>query len=711
MADKSENYKIWYNVWLSKEAKQVIDDAVKAGIPPPSLEDAKKIVQSDPKHEENWMASNIYQKYVRRNDSKIEKNFTTADRFTTSVLKKRSEQIMKEDPELSEEEAMKQADKDLQTRQKNEAGDVAGSADPVSAKILTNISSILMDISEDVLAIRESGPNGLDAAESAREKGGKKEEKEKDEKSKAETFVERLAKIVSVFLIPAFLGFMSKFVDLTSATGLLKAAFVGLIAYFGSKALLTLIATSLIKLFTGIGKAFLSNVLGTKAPTPAVPGTTPVPGGTPTAPGPASGGPAGKAAKPVSVLTTLGKGIKDLGAGISGAIKVFLTSFAQGLAAFGNPKTIAGIAVIIGATAALSGLAYLFKKGDLKPGDFISVGAGLITLAGGLMVMGSKPVIMAARALGAALVPMAKAAAVIALLGAALIPGAYAFSLFGEALKAAGEGTEKMIDNLFRLSEIDAGKLAQIGPALMSVGLGFAAFNAAMALGALAGIGQSIASFFGADSPIDTVLNFAKDAADADIVGAANAVDQLTKSLQKLSGLELDNLNQIGEGLTSLSLGMGAFAVSGVVSGLGNLVTGFLSKVTGQKTPVEQIQELAKDSKSIYDAGIGVESIGKGLTSFNSIDPDKITRTIEYLDNLDDAQLKKLSSLSAVGTQQAQTQQLAGAREQAQSAQTRQVAAAQNTVVQQNAVNNSSVNYNSTKMGSAVQGDALSAAK
>jgi len=359
VADKSENYKIWYNVWLSKEAKQVIDDAVKAGIPPPSLEDAKKIVQSDPKHEENWMASNIYQKYVRRNDSKIEKNFTTADRFTTSVLKKRSEQIMKEDPELSEEEAMKQADKDLQTRQKNEAGDVAGSADPVSAKILTNISSILMDISEDVLAIRESGPNGLDAAESAREKGGKKEEKEKDEKSKAETFVERLAKMVSVFLIPAFLGFMSKFVDLTSATGLLKAAFVGLIAYFGSKALLTLIATQLIKLFSGIGKVFLSNVLGTKAPTPTVPGTTPLPG-------PATGGPAGKTTKSISVLTTLGKGIKDLGAGIGAAIYSFFAGFAKGLAAFGNPKTALGIALMVGATAALGGLALLFKKGDIK---------------------------------------------------------------------------------------------------------------------------------------------------------------------------------------------------------------------------------------------------------------------------------------------------------------------------------------------------------
>lgn len=707
MGDVSKTYKLWYNVWLNKEAKRIIDDAVKAGIPPPSQEEARKIVQSDPEHEVKFRESALYDKYVVRGSSKGARNATTSDRFTASVLEKRAQQVMKEKPELSEEQAMKQADKDLQTRQDNEATDVAGSKDPVAAKILTNISSILMDISEDVIAIRESGPSGLDAAEAAREKQksplGTFEKKVKD----VESFFERLAQVVSVFLIPLFLGFASKFIDFTDSFGLLKAAVVGFVAYLGSKLLMTAIIKSISSLFLSLGTALTAKVLKTPT-TPTIPGTTPVPGGTPTAPGSATGGAAGKAAKPISALTTLGKGIKDLGAGIGAAIYSFFAGFAKGLATFANPKTIGGIAVIIGATAAIGGLAALFKAGGIEPKDFIAVGLGLVALAGGLLIMGSPPVIAAANALGAALVPMAKAAGVIALLGAALIPGAYAFNLFGEALKLAGEGTEKMIDNLFRLSEIDAGKLLQLGPALMSVGAGFLAFNAAMAVGALAGIGQSIASFFGADSPIDTVLNFAKDAADADIVGAANAVDQLTKSLQKLSGLELDNLNQIGEGLTSLSLGMGAFAVSGVVSGLGNLVTGFLSKVTGQKTPVEQIQELAKDSKSIYDAGIGVESIGKGLTAFNSIDPDKITRTIEYLDNLDDT---KLQRLAAIGTQAAQTQQLAGAREQAQSAQTRQVASAQNTVVQQNAVNNSSMNFSSPKMGSAVQGDALSAAK
>lgn len=698
---------MWYKIWLAKQVVQIIEDAKKAGIAPPSASDAEKLITSDPNLEVKWMASDIYTKQVKGGKSQIPRGFSTEDRFSTSMVEKRASQIMSENTDLSEEEATAEAQKDINARKERDEKDIAGSKDPVAAKILTNISSILMDISEDVIAIRESGPSGLDAAEAAREKEksplGKFEKKVKD----VESFFERLAQVVSVFLIPLFLGFASKFIDFTDSFGLLKAAVVGFVAYLGSKLLMTAIIKSISSLFLSLGTALTAKVLKTPT-TPTIPGTTPVPGGTPTAPGSATGGAAGKAAKPISALTTLGKGIKDLGAGIGAAIYSFFAGFAKGLATFANPKTIGGIAVIIGATAAIGGLAALFKAGGIEPKDFIAVGLGLASLAAGIMVMGSKPVILAAKALGTALPVFAKAAGVIALLGAALIPGAYAFNLFGEALKLAGEGTEKMVDNLFRLSEIDAGKLLQLGPALMSVGAGFLAFNAAMAVGALAGIGQSIASFFGADSPIDTVLNFAKDAADADIVGAANAVDQLTKSLQKLSGLELDNLNQIGEGLTSLSLGMGAFAVSGVVSGLGNLVTGFLSKVTGQKTPVEQIQELAKDSKSIYDAGIGVESIGKGLTAFNSIDPDKITRTIEYLDNLDDT---KLQRLAAIGTQAAQTQQLAGAREQAQSAQTRQVASAQNTVVQQNAVNNSSMNFSSTKMGSAVQGDALSAAK
>jgi hypothetical protein len=707
VADKSEKYKRLYENWISKKAKQLIS-TMAAAQPPQILseDEAKEIVAKTMVDE--WKKSAEYKKLQRDSETGLyaTQTVTTTNRFTEMLTKKRAARIIEENPGTTEEAAFAEAEKDVLKRETDDKTNVSESADPVAAKILTNISSILMDISEDVIAIRESGPSGLDAAEAAREKEksplGKFEKKVKE----VESFFERLAKVVSVFLIPVFLGFASKFIDFTDSFGLLKAAVVGFVAYLGSRLLFAAIIKSLSVLFIALGKALIAKVLNIPS-TPTIPGTTPVPGGT-SIPGPATGGPAGKTTKSISVLTTLGKGIKDLGAGIGAAIASFFQGFAIGLAAFGNPMTQRGIATIILATAALAGLAYFFKQGGLKSEDFLTVGAGLVTLAGGLWVLSRA--IPAALLIVASAKPLALAlgivAGAIALLGAALIPGAYAFNLFGEALKLASEGTEKMVDNLLKLTEIDVDALYKIGPALMSVGLGFAAFNAAMAVGALAGIGQSIASFFGADSPIDTVLNFAKDAADADIVGAANAVDQLTKSLQKLSSLELDNLNQIGEGLTSLSLGMGAFAVSGVVSGLGNLVTGFLSKITGQKTPIEQIQELAKDSKSIYDAGRGVESIGKGLTSFNSIDPDKITRTIEYLDNLDDA---KLQRLAAIGTQQAQTQQLAGAREQAQSAKTSQVATAQNNVVQQNAVNNSSVNFSSPKMGSAVQGDALAA--
>ena len=676
-----------------------------AGSKPPQIlseDEAKEIVAKTMGDE--WKKSAEYKKLERDSEGKyVTQTVTTKNRFTEILTKKRAARIIEEKPGTTEEAAFAQAEKDVLKRESDDKKNVSESTDPIAAKILTNISSILMDISEDVVALRESGSNALDKAEADREKGKGKEGEEEKEKEKGKSKFEIFLDGVIVMLAPFFLGLASKIVDLTKPFGLLIGTLVAITGM--------LVARFAALKAISVTKNAVTGIFSPKAPTTGLPGAT-VPG-TPEIPSPA-GNPttttAGKAAKPVSVLTNLGKGIKDLGAGIGGAVKVFLTSLASGLASFGNPKTIKGIAVITLATAALGGIAYLFKKGGLEPKHFLAVGAGLITLAGGLMIMGSPPVLAAANALGLALVPMAKAAGVIALLGAALIPGAYAFNLFGEALKLAGEGTENIIDNLFRLSEIDAGKLLQLGPALMSVGAGFLAFNAAMAVGTLAGIGQSIAGFFGAKSPIDQVLNFAKDAADADIAGAAEAINKLAKAIKQLDSISGANLFNIGAGLTAVSAGLVAFSASNVTAGLGNLVSKFLSFLSGGKTPVEQIIELSEKHRQIFEAGRGVESMGKGIGSFAGVDTEKLSRTIEIITKLSDSDLEKLAKFQVVQSQPAATQQLGQAREEVNTAQSN--VAAQNAPavvnnVNQTAVNKSDTTYKSTRSGPAVKGDAL----
>lgn len=717
VADTSEKYKLWYKIWRAKQAKKIIDDAKRAGTPPPSLADAEIMVTNDPDHEKKWMASDIYKKQLVK-AGRIPEAYTTTDRFTTSVMKQRSAEIMKENPKMSEEEATKRAQSDVEKRQVREEKQVAGSKDPIAAKILTNISSILMDISENVVAIKDSvvgesalsakdlgdSMKGLDAAEKEREKAAPKE---KSKVAKAIEpvlgFFESLSKLFSVVLIPLFLGFLSKFLDLSKP---LEAFIAGLIAIIGAFAAKSLAS----KLLSSVRGQIAGNVAA-RVPT-TVPTRTPPIGGVPGGPAPVPSpgtGTAGAAAKPISALTTVAKGIKDLGIGIGAAIRSFMVSFAQGIAAFANPKTIGGIAVLTGATAAIGGLALLFKKGDINPEDFLAVGAGLVTLAGGLWALSRAT--PAAIAIAAAIKPLAIAAGVIALLGAALIPGAYAFTLFGEALKSASEGTEKIIDNLFRIAEIDAVNLAKVGAALIAVGAGFAAFNLAMMAGVAGNAMQAVAGFFGVESPMASLLNFVKDAADLEIGQTARDIDQLTRSLIKLNSLELENIGKIGEGLQSLAFGLGAFSVANVASGVSNLVTNLLNKAIGQESPLEQIQKISKDSVAIRDVGVGIESLGKGLVAFNAIDPDKIAQAMEYLDSLDEAQLQRLSRVSAVGTQPAQTQQLNQANQEVRAMQTPSGVPTQSTAVQQNNINNSSVNYSGNRMGSAVQGDALAAAR
>jgi len=100
--------------------------------------------------------------------------------------------------------------------------------------------------------------------------------------------------------------------------------------------------------------------------------------------------------------------------------------------------------------------------------------------------------------------------------------------------------------------------------------------------------------------------------------------DEMTVGLEKLGKLDGSNLLQVGAGIASIGAGMAVFAAGNVASGISNLVTGFLSAVTGQKTPVEQIMMLGEKGELINQAGTGVLNLGKGLSMFSQVDPDKI---------------------------------------------------------------------------------------
>jgi hypothetical protein len=117
-----------------------------------------------------------------------------------------------------------------------------------------------------------------------------------------------------------------------------------------------------------------------------------------------------------------------------------------------------------------------------------------------------------------------------------------------------------------------------------------------------------------------------------------------------------------------------------------------------------------QSNKQIFEAGKGVESMGKGVDSFAGVDTEKLSKTIEIISNLSDSQLEKLAKFQAVQSQPAATQQLGQAREGVNNAQGEKSAQSAPPVV--NNVNNTAVNksdttYKSTRSGPAVKGDAL----
>ncbi len=669
MADLSEKYKRLYEQWLLKKAQQFIDDLVAQGVPAPSLEDAKKDIKMNPASDAIWRQSDEYKRLnVNSPVSQVTTTVTTKNRFSEMLTRRRAAAIREENPNTTEEDAFKEAEKDVAAREADDRDSVSRSKDPVAAKILLDISNTLMDIAENVLAIVDSLPD-LKGEAAPRVDTLQQEELNRESKigkSAMGVLATAPARVMGFFekifavLTPLLLGFALALLDLNDPIDLIKKVLLGFAAFIAGRFLLQLAASVAIATVSAIFKyvfkkivgLFSSSAAGAAGAAGGAGGPSPAP-----SPGPNNrtpGGPVDQSQR-FGFLVKLANGIRDLGAGIGAAIASFFQGFATGLAAFGNPLTARGIATVVLATAAIGGLAYLFKQGDLKLEDFGMVGAGLVTLAGGLWVMSRA--IPAALAITAAAKPLAIGLGIIvgsiAALGVALIPGAYAFSLFGDALKSAAEGTEKTVSNLSKLTEIDADALFRIGPAIMSVAAGLASFTAAMAIGTLADAGAAIFRFFGADSPMEQVLSFAREAKDAGLMETAKSVDALTSSLQRLNGLQLNNLGKVGESLSSLSVGVGKFSQQNVIKGL----SGFFTNLLG-KAPVDQIVKLSRESSGIYQAGIGVKSLGEGMVAFNSVDPKKVSETIKQVTSITEEQLKVLSKFVVIGTQIQQAQTL-----------------------------------------------------
>lgn len=280
-----------------------------------------------------------------------------------------------------------------------------------------------------------------------------------------------------------------------------------------------------------------------------------------------------------SGLKSLGGGLAGLGKGIGKGVEGLLKGIAEGIKSFGNSDVLKGAATMtILATALwITGKA-VQEFVEVEWEDMAKAGVALLGLAG------------VAKLMSAGSTEMIKGAAAIAVLGGALWVAGKGFEVFGE----------------MDWSAIGKGFVALLGLGAVAAVLGLALPFIIPGAIAIAALGAALI-------PFGIAFNL-----------AGPAMESFAKAMTSLSELDGSNLLKVGPALLAIAAGMTAMGAAQAAAGVGNLVGKFLSFVSGQKTPVEQIIELGKNGNDIAAAGSGVEGIGKGLMSLSQVDADKI---------------------------------------------------------------------------------------
>jgi hypothetical protein len=143
----------------------------------------------------------------------------------------------------------------------------------------------------------------------------------------------------------------------------------------------------------------------------------------------------------------------------------------------------------------------------------------ILTIAAGLTVLG-----VAAAILGGMLPLMIMGSIAIGALGAALIPFAYAAEM------AAG-AFGMFINDIVKISLVDGANLILVGLGLAAIGAGLVAMTGGNLIGSLL---EGIGSLFGAKSPMEKVTDFAKGLQDVDMT----KITQLGVAFEKLQSAE-----------------------------------------------------------------------------------------------------------------------------------------------------------------------------
>ena len=292
-------------------------------------------------------------------------------------------------------------------------------------------------------------------------------------------------------------------------------------------------------------------------------------------------------------------GAKDKADGMTGAMTKggksggFLGSIANAVKKFGDNKVVKGAASMVMMGAAVALLAVGLKQ--FNEVDFASMGKGLLAMGGmiGLsklleksttsMVKGAVGVL----ALSTAMVPLAfglnlmkdvgfktigvLATAIAALAVAAgiigmppivgfVMAGAVAIGVLGAALipfavaaMLAAKAFDMFVPNMVLMSMVDGGNLIKVGAGLAAIGAGLAVMTGGSLI---AGLMEGIGKLFGAKSPMEKVIDFAKGLQGVDV----SSIFLLGEGFKGLA--ESKNVIDMFDNMEDYSSGVMKFAIS-----------------------------------------------------------------------------------------------------------------------------------------------------
>jgi phage-related protein len=416
-------------------------------------------------------------------------------------------------------------------------------------------------------------------------------------------------------------------------------------------------------------------------------------------------------------LKSMGKGIKSIGKGIEG----FLVGLSRGLASFANPLVLIGVTVMaVSLPIFAAGLASAFKVFEMIAGEgkALKFVTGVIKALGevigdilhkvltgfGTMVKNMGPnitlffdglanVVKALTPIITSLFTVIKDIITDPVLNETIQTVIQAISTaitdikelviefapviesvlnkLGDVIISITSSIEKVVatmggvvNKIFDTFDSVVGKIEplvkQVGDSIVQVINGIvkgiselanldAVNMAAVAIG-IAAIGAALIPFAAGAASVTLATN------EGELSGIANGI-------QKFGNIKGANLKEVGDGIMSLSKGLGAFAAATAGGQVGNLlggaadaVGGFFGlgeddkeegKVSKKKDPANQFEKFAKMGPGLKQAGEGVSGLAQAFNTFNASDPSRSAKALNtFMKSIDMKTLRSLGSAS-----------------------------------------------------------------